>query len=361
MGFYFAIICGLIISIGSVLFRSPLLHLLGASAENMTPTGDYLFWTVTCGAIPSILNVVMGNVVRAEGSATHASIGTMSGCILNIFLDPIFIMPWGLNMGASGAGCATFLSNCLACLYFIGFVILKKDHTYVTLKPSYFRFDKSLYRDVFGVGLPASIQNLLNVTGMTLLNNLMAKYGAEAVSAMGITHKVALVPLYVSMGIGQGIMPLVGYNFSSGNRKRMKEVILFTLHLALVIVVAGGAVFYLNAGRIISLFMTNATIVEYGGAFLRGAAIGIPFLGIDFLAVSIFQACGMGRASLIFAILRKVVLEIPALVLLDRWFPMYGMAYAQPVAEAVLAVVALIVLLKIMNGGEKDFTNAQSV
>lgn len=357
MGFYFALLCGAFLSLCATVFRGPLLNLLGASAANAAPTGNYLFWTVSCGAVPAILNVVMANVVRAEGSATHASIGVMSGCILNIILDPIFIMPWGLNMGASGAGCATFISNCMACLYFIGFVLVKKDRTYVTMHPKYFRFDKALYKDVFGVGLPASIQNLLNVTGMTLLNNLMAKYGAEAVSAMGITHKVSLVPLYISMGIGQGVMPLVGYNFSSGNRKRMKKVIVFTIHLAAVIVVAGACLFYFNAGRIISVFMTNATIVEYGEAFLHGAALAVPFLGIDFLAVSIFQACGMGKASLIFAILRKVVLEIPALVILDRLFPMYGMAYAQLVAEAVLAAAALIVLLKIMNTSEKSFTN----
>lgn len=361
MGFYFALLCGLLLSICATVFRGPLLGLLGATAENAVPTGNYLFWTVTCGAIPAIANVVMANVVRAEGSATHASIGVMSGCILNIFLDPVFIMPWGLNMGASGAGCATFISNCVACLYFIGFILVKKDRTYVTIHPKYFRFDKALYKDVFGVGLPASIQNLLNVTGMTLLNNLMAKYGAEAVSAMGITHKVSLVPLYISMGIGQGVMPLVGYNFSSGNRKRMKKAILFTLHLAAAIVALGGAVFYLNAGRIISLFMTNATIVEYGEAFMHGAALAIPFLGIDFLAVSIFQACGMGKASLIFALLRKVVLEIPALVILDKLFPMYGMAYAQLVAEFILAVAALIVLVKIMNGSDKSFTNTQQL
>lgn len=113
-GFWCAILSGLAFSLLCTLFKGPLLGLLGADATTRTATEAYMFWTVTCGAAPAILNVVMAYMVRSEGSAMHASIGTMSGCFLNIILDPIFIMPWGLNMGAAGAGLATFLSNCFA-------------------------------------------------------------------------------------------------------------------------------------------------------------------------------------------------------------------------------------------------------
>ena len=121
-GFYGALIFGLIFSLLCFAFKTPLMYLLGASELTLGPTSAYMFWTVLLGAVPSILNVVMGSLVRAEGSALHATIGTMSGCILNIILDPIFILPKGLNMGAAGAGCATFISNCVACLYFFVFI-----------------------------------------------------------------------------------------------------------------------------------------------------------------------------------------------------------------------------------------------
>ena len=111
-GFYCSIFSGLLFSLLCTVFSGPLMVLLGADAETMEATAGYLFWTVNLGAAPAILNVVMAYLVRSEGAALHASAGTMSGCILNIILDPIFIMPWGLNMGAAGAGCATFLSNC---------------------------------------------------------------------------------------------------------------------------------------------------------------------------------------------------------------------------------------------------------
>lgn len=118
-GFYCALISGILFSVGFAALRQPILALLGADAETMAATSAYLKWTVICGAVPAILNVVMAYLVRAEGCAFHASVGTMSGCVLNILLDPVFIMPWGLGMGAAGAGLATFLSNCVACAYFL--------------------------------------------------------------------------------------------------------------------------------------------------------------------------------------------------------------------------------------------------
>lgn len=354
IGFYFAIICGALFSLLALIFKNGLMDLLGADADNIRQTGNYLFWTVILGAAPSILNVVMGNLVRAEGCALHASIGTMSGCLLNIVLDPIFILPWGLDLGAAGAGCATFISNCAACLYLIILTLIKRGRTYVCLDPASFRPERSLMKDICAVGIPASVQNLLNVTGMTILNNCTAAYGSEAVSAMGISHKLSLVPLYVSMGMGQGIMPLVGYNYSSGNRKRMKNAIRFTEIIAIAFMLVAAAAFYFLAAPIIRLFMENALIVAYGSAFLRAFSLAMPFLAMDFLAVGIFQACGMGRRSLVYAILRKIVLEIPAMLLLNRLFQANGIAYSQLCAELILAIAATISLEKIMRTGSES-------
>src|SRR5699024_1462594 len=111
-------------------------------------------------------------------------------CLLNIVLDPIFILPWGFNMGATGAGLATFLSNCVACLYFFVLLAVRRGKTFVCIRPSAFHPDREIVVGVCAVGIPASIQNLLNVTGMTVLNNFTASYGASAVAAMGIVQKV---------------------------------------------------------------------------------------------------------------------------------------------------------------------------
>lgn len=343
-GFYCSLICGILFSLAYTAFSHPLLIILGASPETMAATGAYLKWTVTCGAAPAILNVVMAYLVRAEASSLHASIGTMSGCLLNILLDPIFILPWGLNMGAAGAGLATFLSNCAACLYFFILLFVKRGKTYVCIQPKMFRFGRAIVMGVCGVGIPAAIQNLLNVTGMTVLNNFTSAFGSDAVAAMGISQKINMVPLYIALGISQGIMPLVSYNYASGNRKRMKDTVTFTVKLSISLMVLVTILYSFTSGTLISLFMNNPQIIAYGSRFLKGMCLALPFLCMDFLAVGVFQACGMGKKSLIFALLRKIVLEIPALVILNRFFPLYGLAYAQTTAEFILAIAAVLVL-----------------
>ena len=347
-GFYGALFASILFSLLVAIFNTPLLNLLGAAPDNFEATKSYIFWTVICGAIPAIMNVVMGNLVRSEGNALHASVGSMSGCLLNIILDPFFILPNFLNMGAAGAGLATCISNCVACLYFFVFLAVKKGNTYVSISPKDFRPSKYIVKEVVLVGVPASIQNLLNVTGMTVMNNSMSVFGSEAVSAMGIAHKTTMIPMYVSMGLTQGIMPLIGYNFASGNRKRMGSAIKFTLGIGTAFMAVATFSFFVFAGPIIRLFMDNELIVEYGTAFIKGLCLAQPFLAIDFSGVAVFQACGMGKKSLIFAILRKIILEIPALVILNKIFPMYGAAYAQLVAEFILAIAAVMILRKIL-------------
>lgn len=359
-GFYSSLICGLLFSVLYTVFHTPLLAMLGADSGTVSATADYLKWTVSFGAAPAILNVVLAYLVRAEGASLHASIGTMSGCILNIVLDPLFILPGGLDMGAAGAGLATFLSNCAACIYFFILLFVKRGKTYVCIRPSMICLKGAIVGGILAVGIPASIQNLLNVTGMTVLNNFTAEFGADAVAAMGIVQKVNMVPVYIALGLSQGIMPLISYNYASGNVNRMKQTLIFTLKLTLTGMVMVSIGYYLGAGGLTSLFMKNPVIVEYGTKLLRGLCLGIPFLCVDFLAVGVFQACGFGKKALIFAILRKVILEIPALFILNWLFPLYGLAYAQLTAEFILAVAAVIVLVRLFRGLENGRANSKT-
>ena len=353
-GFYCALICGVLFSLVCTIGKMPLLSLLGADDLTRQATADYLKWTVTFGAVPAILNVVLAYMVRSEGAAFHASVGTMSGCLLNILLDPIFILPQFLNMGAAGAGLATFLSNSVACAYFFILLYIKRKTTYVRIQPQYFSLQPAIVLGVCGVGIPASIQNLLNVTGMTILNNFTSAFGADAVAAMGITQKINMVPMYICMGISQGIMPLISYNYASGNHKRMRSALTFSGTVSVTFITAGAAFYYIGAGSVVRFFMDNEANIAYGTRFLRGFCLGLPFLCVDFLAVNVFQAVGMGKEALIFAIMRKVILEIPALYVLNYIFPLYGLAYAQFTAEFVLAIAAVIVLLRMFTQLQKQ-------
>lgn len=351
-GFYGALFSAILFAVGCTVFCHPLLSLLGATDVTYNAAYNYMFWTVMLGAIPAILNVVMAYLVRSEGSSLHASIGTMSGCLLNIVLDPFFILPFGLNMKAAGAGLATFISNCAACGYFFFYLLKKKDTTVLSISPKDMTFRADIAGGVCAVGIPASIQNLLNVVGMTILNNFAAAYGASALAAMGISKRIHSIPFQITLGASQGIMPLVSYNYSSGNRQRMRDTIKRTLLISSAFIVMISAMFFLFSGPMITMFMKEPEVVSYGSKFLKGMALALPFISMDFTVVGVFQAVGRGRYSLLFAVCRKIVLEIPFMLLLNHFFPLYGLAYAEFCAEALLCIMSFRFLMKIMNEQE---------
>ncbi len=347
-GLWASMVSGVLFSLLFTVFKNPFLSILGAVPENASATSGYLFWTVTLGAAPSILNVVMSYLVRSEGASMHASIGTMSGCVLNIILDPVFVLYFG--MGAAGAGLATFVSNCTACCYFFILLFYNRRTSYVCFNPRLAVPKKEIVLGICAVGIPASIQNLLNVTGMTVLNNFTSAFGSDAVAAMGIANRINMVPMQVALGVAQGIMPLISYNYGSRDYARAKKSLTFTAKLSLSFLICIAVLYYAAAGGLMRAFIEDADIIAYGTKFIRGMCLGMPFLCMDFLGVITFQAFGKGMLSLIFAFLRKIVLEIPALIILNKVFPLYGLAYAQFVAELILSVVAVVVLIHLFNG-----------
>ncbi len=348
-GFYCALLCAVLFSVFTWISQDPLIRLLGADADNLAATAGYVRWAISLGAVPSILNVVFAYLVRSEGNSLHASIGTMSGCLLNMVLDPIFILPWGLDMGAAGAGMATCLSNCAACLYFLILLYVRRKTTFVCIDPRRISFQRSIAADIFGIGIPAAIQNLLNVTGMTVFNNFAMAYGSEVVAAMGIVQKVQMVPVQIVLGGAQGIMPFIGYNHAKGDRGRMKEAIFYLLKRALLLMAAVVVIGTAFSRSLVRFFIKTDTVVAYGSRFLIGFLLALPFICIDYVTVGVFQAIGDGKRSLLFAVLRKIILEIPALVLLDHLIPLYGMPYASMCAEIILAALALKMLHDILS------------
>ena len=342
-GFYGALLSGLLFSLLSLLFRTPLLHLLGADGNTVAVTGQYMFWTVICGAVPAILGAVQTQLARSEGAAVHASIGSMLGCIVNMILDPIFILYF--DMKAAGAGIATFLSSSLVCVYFLLLTWHKRGNTFVCLNPRQLRhLDRLTVRGILAVGIPCSIQNLLNVASTALLTRMTASYGAAAVAAMGISQKIRTIPFQVSQGFSQGVMPLISYNYASGDRSRMKRAIVTTLGVVVPSMTLAAAVCWIHSEGLIRLFLNKDEILLYGIAFLHPICVAMPFLSIDSIGMGIYQALGYGRFTLALAVIRKAVLEIPLLFLLTHFWDYRGLTASRTVAEVVMAALALTII-----------------
>lgn len=198
------------------------------------------------------------------------------------------------------------------------------------------------------MGIPSAVQNLLNVTSMTLLNNFTAAFGASAVAAMGISYRIYMVPMQIALGSSQGIMPMVGYNYASGDHRRMKKSFMFAIEASTAFMTLMAVLYYFGSGTLVRFFMEDAEIVAYGSRFLRGFCLAMPFICIDFSALGAFQSFGKGKYALVFAILRKAVLEIPALCLLNWLFPLYGLPYAQVTSEVIVAAAAVISMARFM-------------
>lgn len=348
-GFYGTLFSGLLFFIVYTIFKQPIMELMGVQVNTEFATNIYMFWTVTLGALPTILHIVMLNIIRAEGKSVLASAGVAVGCILNIILDPIFVLPWGLNMGASGAGCATFLSNCASCIFYFIILFKKREKMFASISIKDLVLNKKVDYGVCSIGVPASIQTLLNVTSMTILNNFTVIYGATAVAAMSIAQKLNSIPLNIALGGSQEIMPLISYTYASKNYKRMKNAVNYTRNVMLIFLILCSSVSFILAKSFVGVFMNSSDISTYGSQLLRGFSLGIPFLCLDYLSVAIFQAVGMGKYAFFFAIARKIILEIPSLIILNSFFPLYGLAYAQFVTEIILSIISIIVLRRLFH------------
>lgn len=355
VGIYGALLCAVLLSLFCLLGRRPLLALLGADSQTAGATFRYIKWTAAWGAVPSVANVVLAFQLRAEGAAFHASAGTISGCVLNVLLDPFFILPKWLNMGVEGAAVATFLCNCVACTYYFVLLTLWRGRSQVCLDIRRARADRPLLSSLLGVGVPAAVQTLLNVTGMTVLNRLAAGAGPTVVAAMGIAQKINSVPVQIALGFSQGIMPLVGYTYASGRLTRMKHSILFAFRIEIFFLLLMQGSLFVLAPTLFQGFLKGPEVLRYGVHFLRGFCLALPFLGTDFLMVCVFQAVGLGKHAFAFAVLRKIVLEIPLLLLFHAAASVWGLAYAQLATELLQLSVMLPVFYRTFWGKKNSF------
>ena len=359
-GLYLGLIGAMLLSAITILFNTPTLRVLGTDDITYHATRDYLFWTVCLGSVPGIMSIMFSYLLRAEGRSLQASIGQMSGCILNIILDPFFILPFGLNLGAAGAGLATFRANCVACTYFLIWILKEGDKTYVCLDPHYITLKRKVLSNIFIVGIPGVFQNILNVLSMTILNNIVAEYGADVVASVGIANKINQLPIQIVFGFTQGVMPLIGYNFAAKNFRRMKESIRKTYMVTLSALFCILILFNVAGQPIIRIFMDNDEIVRTGAWFLSGFGISLPFMCVDFMVVGISQAFGMGKPALMFSFLRKLFLEIPFILLLNTLAGVMGIAYAQCATEIIMAMAAFIVQWHILKNAASPAEKAKN-
>ena len=334
----------LVLSVVLALFTQPILLFFGADRLTLGFTRDYLFWVFVIGGLPTVAGLVLGHLVRSVGKTKEAGLGLTIGGVMNIILDPIFIFIF--HMDVAGAAVATMLSNAISMVYFFVVLYRIRKETVLTISPKHFSLELKVSWGTLSVGFPAPISVLLVSVSIALLNGLLLKHeGGNILSAAyGVTSKCGTIALHISIGIAQGVMPLIGYNYGAKNHKRVHQVCRLSFFILLVFSVVFLTVVQLFPGPIVRLFIDHAETIEVGSVFMRCWSWCVVGMSLFNMYNSIFQAVGKWKTSLLLAVLRLGVIFSVLCLLLDHFFGVSGLMWVQAITDTVACLIAMAMI-----------------
>ena len=350
VSFWGGLVMGILFALLSWLLERPILTLCGAREETFAVVMAYAKWVVVIGGPWTVLNTLLANLVRAEGSARRAFVGVSLGGVLNIALDPLFVLPRFLGWGAAGAGIATAISNMAATVYFLCGIFRRRQDTVLSVAPGHLRHTRAHLGGILVIGFPSALQYALTVVAVAAQAKFVSAYPTEAVAALGIVKKIDQLPLYFSIGVANGLLPLLAYNHAAGNTARRSQAFRFGTLTAVSFSLCCLILFELFAEPLVGLFIKNPQTVAYGASFLRLMVTAMPMMSVCYPMIVQFQAMGKAGESLICSVLRKGVLDIPLLFIMDALLPLYGCMLVQPTVDSISLIVALLLYRRIRKG-----------
>ena len=341
--FWGCVFVGILLLAFILIFIDPILNLIGASADTYEYAKSYLSIIVFAGPFVLISNCY-GNVIRTEGESGKAILGLLLGNLVNVILDPIFILALGLDI--KGAAIATVIGNIVGAGFYISYFLKGKSMLSIRLKD--FTVKQGIAASVLAIGVPAALGDALMSVSHIISNSQMAHYGDMAVAGMGVAMKVITITGMICMGLGQGVQPILGYCVGAKTWKRFKEVFKFTIIFALILGTVLAAICYVFTNQIVSAFLTDQTAFSYAVQFAR-ILLSTSFLfGVFYVLVNALQAMGAATPALLISMSRQGIIFIPALFILQAVVGMTGLVWAQPVSDVLSILIAAILFRKTM-------------
>lgn len=342
---YASVITGLVMLLIYLFGMDGILKLICNNAAPVTIgyAREYLSY-VAYGGVFIIFSVCFGNILRAEGAAKESMIGNMIGTIVNLVLDPVMIL-W-LGWGVRGAAIATVIGNVCASIYYIHYLLRRP--TVLSIRPSEFSAKKRIAVNVASIGIPASLNNILMSVSNIILNNFLIKYGDDQVAGMGVAMKLNMLVVLLQIGLCTGVQPLIAYNYGAKNPKRLKSVMKFTALSAVVMGTFLTVIVVLLKGVLVKAFIDDQSVIEPGVRMTSALMISGPVLGIMFTCINTLQGMGKALPSLLLTICRQGLVFVPMLFLLNYFFQLDGIIYAQPIADYVSIVFSILICVHIV-------------
>lgn len=337
------IIMSIIIMIAGIFMSPNIAKGLGANEATLNYTYKYIV-IMFIGAIPVMCSYALGQLLRSEGNIMQSVIGLTLGTVVNIVLDPVFI--FGLNMEITGAAIATIIGQTSTLIYFTYAFLKGKTTLKINLKK--FKYDKSIFKEIFTIGVPASLNQMLMGVATVIVNNIAVGYGTLTVAGMGVAMKIMTIGTFVFMGFSAGCQPLVGYNYGCNNISRVKEIIKKGIIITSIIGLSLALIFGVFANSLIGLFTSEPEVINKGAIILRALIISLPFVGGQMISTTSAQSMGKVVVAFILSISRQGLLYMPLLIILNKVFGFSGFIYAQPITDMIMLTFSSILLFKVM-------------
>ncbi len=335
--FWSCMAVGIVLSVG-VFFNAQAMALaFGASSGTLDMVRNYLRIIATTGVF-ILISSCFSALVRAEGKPEKAMTGMLLGNLVNIILDPIFILV--LNLGVEGAAIATAIGNLIGGGYYL--VYLLKADTMLTIRTKDITWRHGILKNVLTIGIPASLSSVLMGVCQMLINGQMAAYGDLAVAGIGVGMKVTMISTMVCIGIGIGIQPLLGYAIGAQNEKRYHAIFNFSVLFSLGL--SGGLTIlcYLCLHWIVGAFVTEPEAYAYAYFFSQVLISTSVVSALLFVLANALQAAGAAATSFAINISRQGYVYIPLLFLMGHIWGINGLVFAQPVADVISITIAII-------------------
>ena len=337
--FAIALISGLLICLFGYIFMSPLLKLLGSTDADVLGYSTQYARFVLLSAPIMCMSFVMNNVLRAEGKAVLSMIGLIVGAVVNVALDPILI--FGFDMGVTGAAVATFVSQVLSFLVLLVMFLSGKTVARIRLKAVSAKF--AVYGDIIATGFPSFCRQILASLCTVFLNRAAFTYGEiaygvgvggkAAQASLGVVQKMFMLAFSISLGIGQGYQPVLGYNYSAKRFDRVKSAYLFTLGFSTILMVIFAVTCAILSTPIMRMFSLSEQAIEIGALTLLLQCCAMPLLPLNFMAGLTYQVVGNKALAALLSISRQGLFYIPSVLALPRIFGLVGVQMCQAVSD----------------------------
>ncbi len=342
---FIAVVLGSVVALTGMLFSHQLISLFTQDQQLIRMGGDYVR-IIMVGSIALFVPMIFNGILRGEGNTFIPMLTMVIGAVLNITFDPFLIFGIGFfpEMGVKGAALATVLSRIISGAFVIR--ILFSDKNEIKMSPKSFRFSFDIIKEIYRIGLPAMAMQLLASVMLAGGNLIIGRHSITAIAVFGIFFRLQSFIFMPVFGLGQGVMPLTGYNFGNRNPERIRRTITIGISTAFCFTLIGFAIFQIFPRRLITMFNSDPELVKIGVTALRRISIGFLFVGPSIMSANIFQAIGKGAPSLVVGVLRTIVVLLPVMYILGELFGLAYLWYAFPISELLTFTLALSWLTK---------------